>query len=471
MQKLIKELKVALKGTEKNFTTGSIRRAIFLLSVPLILEMAAESVFAIVDIYWVGQIERFATNITISSEDAVATVGLTEAVMFLVYSIAIGLSMATTAMVARRIGEKDNEAAADASIQSLNIALVFSVIISVIGLFFAKDILELMGGEPKLVESGYGYTLVMLVGNSSIMFIFLINAIFRGAGDASIAMRSLLLANGLNLILDPCLIFGWGPFPELGVQGAAVATTSGRAIGVMYQVYMLSKGHAIVSIYLKHIRIVWDVIRRLLSVSIGGILQYIIGSASWLFLVRIISDFGSEAVAGYTIAIRVIIFSILPSWGMANAAATLVGQNLGAKQPDRAEQSVWKSSKYNVFFLLGLSIFFLITAPFIISIFNDNPVVIQYGVNSLRIMCAGYIFYAYGMVISQAFNGAGDTMTPTIINLVAFWLVQIPLAYTLALILELGPNGVFIAMVVSESILAAMAIVIFRRGKWKDVGI
>lgn len=471
MRKLLKEFRIAISGSEKTFTTGSIRRAIFLLSIPLIFEMAAESVFAIVDIYWVGQIEQYATNITISSEDAVATVGLTEAVMFLVYSLAIGLSMATTAMVARRVGEGNKEGAADAAIQSMNIAIVLSLFISLIGLFFAKDILRLMGGEPQLVEAGFGYTWVMLVGNSSIMFIFLINAIFRGAGDASIAMRSLLLANSLNLILDPCLIFGWGPFPEMGVQGAAIATTSGRAIGVGYQIFMLAKGHAIVRIYARHLRVLWGVIKNLFRVSIGGILQYIIGSASWLFLVRIISDFGSEAVAGYTIAIRVIIFSILPSWGMANAAATLVGQNLGAGQPDRAEQSVWKSSKYNMFFLLGLSIVFYILAPNIIALFNNNPEVLKFGVDSLRIMCAGYIFYAYGMVISQAFNGAGDTMTPTVINLFAFWLIQIPLAYSLARTLELGPNGVFIAMVISQSVLALTAIIVFRKGRWKTIGI
>ena len=471
MPKIIDDFIIAVKGNEKKFTSGSIRRAIFMLSVPMILEMVMESLFAVVDIYWVGQIGTYSTHIRTTSEDAVATVGLTEAVMFLVYSIAIGLSMATTAMVARRIGEDDPEGAADAAVQSMVIATAFSGVISLLGLFFARDILRLMGGSPELVESGYGYTLVMMVGNASIMFIFLVNAVFRGAGDASIAMRSLWLANGLNLILDPCLIFGWGPFPELGVMGAAVATTTGRTIGIMYQLYMLQKERTIIKIYMRHIRNLWEVIIKLLRVSTGGILQYLIGSASWVFLVRIISDFGSEAVAGYTIAIRIIIFTILPSWGMANAAATLVGQNLGANQSDRAESSVWKAALYNVLFLVGVSVIFFIWAKTFVSLFNANPVVINYGADALRIICAGYIFYAYGMVISQAFNGAGDTYTPTIINFVAFWLVQIPLAYGLAVSMGMGPNGVFIGMVISESVLAVIAILVFRRGKWKTVGI
>lgn len=471
MQKFLDDFIGAIRGTEKDFVKGSISRAIFMLSVPMVLEMVMESLFAVVDIYWVSQIGTLSGSTGVSTEDAVATVGLTEAVMFLVYSLAIGLSMATTAMVARRIGEGKKEQAADAAVQSMIIALAFSLLISLVGIFFARDILRLMGGSPQLVESGYGYMLVMMGGNASIMFIFLINAIFRGAGDASIAMRSLWLANGLNLILDPCLIFGWGPFPEMGVMGAAIATTTGRSIGVLYQLYMLQRGKAIIRIYWRHIRVLWGVIANLLRVSVGGILQYLIGSASWIFLVRIISSFGSEAVAGYTIAFRIIIFTILPSWGMANAAATLVGQNLGAKQPERAEKSVWQASRYNMLFLLGVSIIFFIFAHTFVSMFNDNPTVVQYGVDSLRIICLGYIAYAYGMVISQAFNGAGDTFTPTVINLVAFWAVQIPLAYSLAMPAGWGPNGVFAAIAISESLLALIAILVFRRGRWKTVGI
>lgn len=459
----------ALRGTEKDFVSGSIRRAIFMLSVPMILEMVMESLFAVVDIYWVGKIGTYGSLEGVSSEDAIATVGLTEAVMFIVYALAIGLSAATTAMVARRIGEKAPERAADAAVQAMLLALTISLGISLVGILFARDILRLMGGTPALVEAGHGYTLVMLGGNASIMLIFLINAIFRGAGDASIAMRSLWLANGLNILLDPFFIFGWGPFPELGVQGAAVATTTGRAVGVAFQLFLLLRGRSLIRIGLQHLRVMTDVIRRLLRISAGGIAQYLIGSASWIFLVRIISQFGSEAVAGYTIAFRIIVFTILPSWGIANAAATLVGQNLGAGQADRAEQAVWKAAFYNMAFLLFIAIIFFVGAEAFVGLFSDQPAVMAYGVSSLRILCTGYVFYAYGMVISQAFNGAGDTFTPTAINLIAFWLVQIPLAYVLADSLGLGPAGAFWAVPISESLLAVIAIWRFRQGRWKTV--
>ncbi len=461
MNNLIQTIITAIKGTEKEFTNGSIRRAIFMLSVPMVLEMFMESLFAVVDVFWVSRI----------GVNAVATVGLTESVMFLVYSIAIGLSMATTAMVARRIGEKDEEGGAVAAVQGLIIGLGFSLAISIVGIFFAEDILIMMGGEPDLVASGVNYTRIMLTGNATVMFIFLLNAIFRGAGDASLALRSLIIANGINLILDPLFIFGIGFFPELGVTGAAVATNIGRGIGISFQLYLLLSGRGIIRLLKNHFMVKVKVIRRLFKISLNGMLQYLIGSSSWIFLVRIISEFGSEAVAGYTIAVRIIIFSILPSWGMANAAATLVGQNLGAKKPERAEQSVWETSFYNMLFLLTISFFFILFAPSLMRIFNQDPEVISIGVICLRITCAGYLFYAYGMVVSQAFNGAGDTKTPMWINVFCFWIVQIPVAYLLALSLDLGPMGVFLSIAISESLLAIISVLIFRKGKWKEISL
>lgn len=461
MRNLIRTLITAIRGTEKEFTTGSIRRAIFMLSVPMVLEMSMESLFAVVDVYWVSRI----------GVNAVATVGLTESVMFLVYSIAIGLSMAVTAMVARRIGEKDEEGGAIAAIQGLIIGVIFSLTISIVGIFFAEDILRLMGGEPELIAAGANYTRIMLGGNATVMFIFLLNAVFRGAGDASLALKSLVLANTLNLILDPLFIFGVGFFPELGVTGAAVATNIGRGVGILFQLYLLLNGRGVIRIVMRQLQFHAKVIRRLFQISLNGMLQYLIGSSSWIFLVRIISEFGSEAVAGYTIAIRIIIFSILPSWGMANAAATLVGQNLGAKKPERAEKSVWESSFYNMIFLLGVSVVFIIFAPFFIRIFDATPRVVEVGVWCLRITCTGYLFYAYGMVVSQAFNGAGDTKTPMWINVFCFWIVQIPFAYLIAVVLGWGPVGVFIAIALSESLLAIISIIIFRQGKWKEISL
>jgi len=451
----------AIRGDEKSYTTGSINRAIILLSIPMILEMIMEAFFAVVDVFFVSKV----------SVNAVATVGLTESVITLVYSIAIGLSMATTAMISRRIGEKDPDRAAEAAFQSIIIAVVFSLIISVLGLIFARDILALMGGSDSLIEEGIWYTRIIFGGNMVIMLLFLLNAIFRGAGDAAIAMRALWIANFLNIILDPCFIFGWGPFPELGVAGAAVATNLGRGIGVMYQVYMLLKGRLIVKIMRKHIRVQWQIIKNLLRVSLGGMGQYIIASASWIFLMRIMSEFGEMAVAGYTISIRMLIFAILPAWGMANAAATLVGQNLGAKQPDRAETSVWRSAFFTMLFLFFVSIIYFFFAEPMVQFFHSDPLVVKYGVSSLKIICLGYVFFAYGMVISQAFNGAGDTSTPTWLNFICFWLIQIPLAYLMGITWDIGPNGVFWAVAISESILALLCIYMFRRGKWKLVQI
>ena len=459
LKRFFQDLLTAVKGTHNEYTTGSINRAIFMLAVPMILEMVMESLFAVVDAYWVGRI----------GTDAIATVGLTESVMMLIYAVAIGLSMATTAMVARRIGEKKPKEAADAGVQAIILALGISTIICVIGIIYYRDILELMGASDSVIETGSGYTRIMLGGNYVIMLIFLLNAIFRGAGNAAISMRALWIANILNMVLDPLFIFGYGFFPELGVEGAAVATNTGRGIGVAYQVFMLSRGSEQIRILWENIQLKLDIIKRLIMVSLGGIGQYLIGSASWVFLVRIISEFGSEAVAGYTIAFRIIIFTILPSWGLANAAATLVGQNLGAQQPERAEKSVWITAFYNVIFLLMVSVIFYIWAYTFVGIFSSDPLVIEQGVLSLRIICLGYIFYAFGMVVTQSFNGAGDTSTPTWLNLVCYWMCQIPLAWILSISIEMGPAGVYIAIALSNSVLAVLSLFIFRRGKWKQV--
>lgn len=458
---IYQHFRAAVRGEHDDLTSGSIRKAIFMLSVPMILEMVLESVFAVVDVFFVGRV----------SVNAQATVGLTEAVVMIVYSIAVGLSMAVTAMVARRIGEKDENGAGEAAFQGMVIGAVLAVIIGFVGAWFAEDILRLMGGSEELITEGKGYTRILFAGNITIMFIFLINAIFRGAGDAAIAMRALWLANGINIILDPIFIFGLGPIPAFGVEGAAIATTIGRGSGVVYQLYILSGKTSRVKITRRHIKIVPGTILRLLKVSIGGMGQYLIGSASWMFMARTIALFGPAAVAGYTVAFRLIIFSILPSWGMANAAATLVGQNLGAGKPDRAEKSVWKCGKYNMIFLVVLAILYYIVAPYVVPWFNRDPEVIKYGIAGLRIICAGYVFFAYGMVINQSFNGAGDTRTPTIISFISFWVIQIPLAYMLAHTLDWGPEGVYWAIAIAESILAIISIWQFRKGRWKTVEI
>jgi len=451
--------RTAVTGAEKEFTTGSINRAIFMLSIPMILEMLMESLFAVVDVFFVGKL----------GVDAVATVGLTESMLTIIYSVGIGLSMAATAVVARRVGEKNPEAAAHTGMQAIYLAVGISLIVSIIGLFFAKDLLRLLGAEESLIAKNYRYTQIMLVSNFVIMLLFMINGIFRGAGDASIAMRSLWLANILNIILCPTLINGFGPIPAFGLTGAAMATTIGRGCGVLYQFYYLYKGRGILKIQRKHMNFDLPVIGNLLKIGSGGTAQFLIASASWIFLIRILSHFGSNALAGYTIAIRVIIFALLPAWGMANAAATLVGQNLGAQQPERAEASVWKAGFYNMLFLGSITIVFFFGAHWIISLFNDSKEVVDYGTLCLRIVCLGYVFYSYGMVISQSFNGAGDTKTPTILNFFGFWLFQIPLAYLLAVILNMGPQGVFWAISIAESCIAIVAIILFRRGTWKKV--
>ncbi len=449
----------AVMGRQSEFTSGSIRRAIFMLSIPMILEMMMESIFAIVDIAYVSQV----------SVNAVATIGLTESVITLVYAIAIGLSMAATAVVARRIGEKDVKGAREAATQAILLGIAVAIVIGIIGLLYAKEILGLMGGEPDLIEEGYGYTQLLIGGNITIVLLFLINAVFRGAGDASIAMWTLVLSNGLNIILDPIFIFGFGPIPEFGVTGAAIATNCGRGTAVIFQLGILFFGWSKIKLKLEDIVVRLKVMLNLVRVSLGGIAQFLIGTSSWVFLMRLMSEFGSEVLAGYTIAIRVMMFTFMPAWGMSNAAATLVGQNLGAKQPERAERSVWITGKYNALFMLSVSLVYLAFAPQIIGIFNSTPSVVQNGALCLQVVAAGYLFYAYGMVISQAFNGAGDTRTPTKINFIAFWLFQLPFAYLAAMTFELGALGVFLAITLAEVMLSIIAIFWFRRGHWKRV--
>lgn len=450
---------IAVKGKEQDLTTISIRRAIFMLSIPMILEMLMESIFALVDILYVSQV----------SVNAVATIGLTESVITLVYAVAIGLSMAATAIVARRVGEKDLIGASQAAVQVIFLGVLVSVIVSVVGIFYAKEILALMGAEPDLIVEGHGYTQVLLGGNVTIMLLFLINAIFRGAGNASVAMWTLILSNGLNIILDPMFIFGFGPIPAYGVEGAAIATTIGRGTAVVFQLVILFYGYSKIKVRVKDLVVRTTVMLNLIKVSLGGIGQFLIGTSSWVFLMRIMSEFGSEVLAGYTIAIRVMMFTLMPAWGMSNAAATLVGQNLGAKQPDRAEKSVWKTGKYNAIFMGLVSLVYLIFAPQIISMFNTTPDVVKYGSLCLRIIAAGYIFFGYGMVVIQSFNGAGDTKTPTYINFVCFWLFQLPFAYLVAVTLDFGPEGVFWAITFAEILIAIIGIIWFKKGKWKAV--
>ncbi len=451
------ELKDAIRGTEADYTQIGLKRAIFLLAVPMILELMMESTFAVVDIYFVSQL----------GASAVATVGLTETYLFLLYSIAMGLATAVTAVVARRIGEKDRKSASVASVQSIFLGLLASVPFAAAGIFFSGDLLGLMGADTWAMTQGYRYTAWMLGGNVVIVLLFVINAIFRGAGDAAIAMRVLWIANGINILLDPVLIFGWGPFPAMGIEGAAIATTVGRGCGVAIQLWTLFKGG-------KHIRVAaaqlyWDA-KMMLSIfrtSLGGIGQMIVSMTSWIFLMRILAEVGSEAVAGSTIAIRIMMFTMMPAWGMANAAATLVGQNLGAGNADRAESSVWKTGTYNMVFLIGISVLYFFLNEELMMIFTDNARVIAIGAEWLRILSYSFFVYGWWMVSTQAFNGAGDTQTPTRINLVFFWMIQIPLSWFLAIRMEWQETGVFWGVFISETSVGIFTLWLFSRGGWK----
>ena len=455
---MLKTLREAFAGSQQDFTEGSIRRAIFLLAVPMVLEMAMESLFGIVNVYWVAHIGKDAV---------VASVGITESLLTLIFAVAMGLSMATIAMVARRIGEKDHAGASVASVQAILIGIAVSIPIGVIGVFFTPQLFHMMGASAEVIEAGTGYGRIILGGNIVIMLLFLNNAVFRGAGDAAIAMRALWFANIVNLVLDPCLIFGLGPFPELGVTGSAIATTIGRGMGVLYQFYMLSSGKGRIQVRLDQARVNFQVMMRLLRVSLGGMFQFLVATASWLGLMLIVTKFGDAAIAGYTIAIRIIIFALLPSWGMSNAAATLVGQNLGAGKPERAERSVWVTGFTNMVFLGGVTVVFTVFAEPMIRIFTHEEAALRYGTDALRFISFGYIFYAYGMVMVAAFNGAGDTLTPTLINLFCYWLFQIPLAYTLAFHTRLGARGIFLAITIAETTIAVVGMLAFRRGRWK----
>lgn len=459
--KLLADIREAILGTEQDFTEGSIGRAITILAIPMVLEMIMESLFGVVDVFFVGRL----------GPDAVATVGLAESLLTLIFAAAMGLSMATTAFVARRIGEKDPAGAAVGAVQAIAIGLGLSALMGVASVLFAPAMLRLMGASPAVIQVGSGFTAVLLGGTVTIVLLFLINAIFRGAGDAVIAMRSLWLANLINIVLDPCFIFGWGPFPKMGLTGAAVATTIGRGVGVVYQLWVLLGGRTRVVVHREHVRLNPAVMMRLIRVSLPGVLQFLISMASWLGLVRIIALFGSAALAGYTIAVRVLIFALLPAWGMGNAAATLVGQNLGAKKPERAERSVWLTAFYNMLFLGGVAVAFVIFAEPLIRLFTGDPAVVPIGVGCLRFISYGYVFYAYGMVMVQAFNGAGDTRTPMTINFFCYWLWEIPLAYCLAIWAGLGTNGVFLAITIAESTIAVVGVLAFRRGRWKKQAI
>lgn len=447
----------ALRGSHHDYTSGPLGRAILLLAIPMVMEMVMESVFAVADVFWVAHL----------GADAVATVGLTESLLTLIYTAAMGLSIGVTAMVARRIGEKNPDGAAEAAVQGIALGLLVAAVIAVVAVPLAPRLLAMMGATPAVQALGSSYARVMLGGNAVILLLFLINAIFRGAGDAAIAMRVLWLANGINIVLGPCLIFGVGPFPRLGVTGAAIATTIGRGTGVLYQLYRLWRGDARVAIRRAQLKLQPAVMRTMLRLSGTGTLQVLIGTASWIGLVRIISSFGSEAVAGYTIAIRIIVFALLPSWGLANAAATLVGQGLGAGKPDRAERAVWLAGFYNMVFLGTVGALFVAFAGPIVSVFTRDSAVAPVAVLCLRTISYGFLFYAYGMVLTQSFNGAGDAWTPTWINVACFWLWEIPLAFLLARHAGLGPRGVALAVMIAFSTVAVVSALLFRRGRWK----
>ncbi|MGD0366221.1 MAG: MATE family efflux transporter [Acidobacteriaceae bacterium] len=447
----------ALRGSHQDYTAGSLNRSILLLAIPMVLEMVLESLFAVVDTFWVGRL----------GANAVATVGLTESILALVFAIGLGVSLSTTAMVARRIGEKDPEDAAISAVQAIVLGLFISLALGIPAGIEAPHLLRLMGASPAIVAIGSGYARIALGGCGAIIMLFLNNAIFRGAGDAAIAMRLLWVSNIINFILDPCLIFGLGPFPHLGVTGAALATFTGRSIGVLIQFYWLMRGTERIRILARHIYLNVPVLWRLLRVSLTGILQFAIANASWIGLVRIVSLFGAAAVAGYTVAIRIVVFFILPAWGLSNAAATLVGQNLGARHPERAEQAVWRTGLYNMLFLGTLGVVFFVYATPVVGLFVNDPEVVAIGARALRTFACGNIAYAWVMVMLQAFNGAGDTVTPTFVNFFGFWVLEIPLAWWLATRMGLRAEGAFLSVVIAECSIAVASLILFKQGRWK----
>ncbi len=451
-------LKQAVRGDHsQDYTEGPIGKAVLLLAVPMVLETLMESIFAVVDVFFVSKL----------GPEAVATVGLTESLMALIYTVAIGLSVGVTAMVARRSGEKDPEGAATAAVQAVVLGAVIAFSLGSVGLFYAETLLSWMGADEGVLSTGSGYTRIMIGANATVMMLFLINAIFRGVGDAAVAMRVLWLANGINIFLDPMLIFGIGPFPEMGIEGAAVATNIGRGTAVVAQLWILARGSRRIEIARRHLKVVPKTMARLVNLSGTATFQFFISTASWIGLTRILAEFGSEALAGYTIGIRIVLFALFPSWGVSNAAATMVGQALGAKKPERAEQAVWMTGFYNCVLLGLISLVYLVFAPTLVGWFTQDPEPFRWAVLSLRTISSGFVFYAFGMVLTQAFNGAGDTWTPTYLNLLCFWMFELPLAYILAFTFDLGPWGVFLAMTLAFCLLAVASVVMFKKGKWK----
>jgi putative MATE family efflux protein len=456
-RRLFAELRAAVRGTEQDYTEGPIGRALLLLAVPMVLETVMESVFALADVFWVSRL----------GAEAVATVGLTESVLTLVYTVGLGLGFGVTAMVARRIGEKDPDGAARTAFHAILLGVGVASVLAVIGGLWAEEILGLMGGSAEVVRMGAGYTRIMLVGNATVLLLFLLNAAFRGAGDAVIAMRVLWLANAINIVLDPALIFGWGPLPELGLDGAAVATNVGRGVAVLVQVITLARSSGRLRIGRRHLRFRPRLLGQLVRLSGTGVLQIFVATSSWIVLTRILAGFGTLPVAGYTVALRIVIFALMPAWGLSNAAATMVGQSLGAAKPERAERSVWMAGVANMAVLGLTGLLFILFASPLVGFFTEDPEIVRWGVLCLRVVGIGFPFYALGMVLVQSFNGAGDVWTPTFINLGCFWLFELPFAWVLAHGFGHGPAGVFVAIALAESSLAVVSAVVFRRGKWK----
>lgn len=454
---IIRDLIDSVKGKEFDFTSIGINRAILLLAFPMVLEMIGESIFAVVDIYFVGSLGPY----------AISTVGLTESILFVVFSVSIGISTAVTALVARRTGEKNLDAAKDVTFQAIIISLLISLAMSIVGYLYSADLLMLMGASFETLSKGQGFMEWMLVGNLPILMLFMLNGAFRGVGNASIAMKSLLIGNIGNIILDPFFIFGWWIFPEMGVTGAAVASVIGRSMGVVYQIYSLQRKNSRLRLMFHHIRIKLDTMKQIIQIAYGGFFQYFVSSVSWIILTRITSELGQNAVASFTIVLRVIMFTLLPSWGVSNAAATLVGQNLGAKKPERAEKSVWRAAHINAIFLLFVAIVYYIFSDPIVFLFSKNPEVLKYASSGLKVIALGYIFYGYGMIISQSFNGAGDTKTPMRLNIVSFIFIKLPLAYFLAIYLDYGQNYIYASIAIAYTVLALLGMYIFKQGKWK----